>query len=100
MSNTVFAWEKVAYCKYYFEDRLCQYTRHIKPKVPTMFNETLDPAFFTKAEKQGLIDEWIPTVRVQMCNGHPLIFKGERATNIWKEWCALVFSKNKRNKKK
>lgn len=53
-----------------------------------------------RAKRLGILDEWTAVLRLTMKNGHPLMFKGDRAIKLHEAWNAYVFSKQRRNSKK
>ena len=46
-----------------------------------------------RAKRRGLIDTWLPHVRLQFAANHSVTYAGKRAQSIWKEWNRRQFKK-------
>lgn len=46
---------------------------------------------YDRALKQGALDEWIPTLRLQLTANHSLVYKGDKAVTINKAWREKIY---------
>jgi hypothetical protein len=47
------------------------------------------------AKENGLIDVWVPVLRLQFSANNRLSYYGSKALSIYKEWCRRVFKPRK-----
>ena len=100
---------KVCYAKLHYETFTGEkFVRETKPKGPTMYGVELNElpavtlptgikqsAFLWAKERNRIDGEWIPVLTLQLCNSHSLVYTGNKALILWKEWCAKIFGKKK-----
>jgi hypothetical protein len=46
---------------------------------------------FDFAKTKGSIDIWYPELTLTFTKYHKLVYTGDKALSIWKEWCAKIF---------
>ena len=94
LNNTiVFHWSAVAYCKLWYRDEFDVVRKKRKPAVETAYGEPIPDELYPLACARGLIDKWIPVVKVQLRNSHSLMYEGTRALGIWKEWMKRCYKR-------
>lgn len=49
------------------------------------------------ATKNNLLDMWQPCVKLKLTASETLLYSGDKAVSIYKEWCSRIF--NKKGKK-
>lgn len=47
------------------------------------------------ATTKGSIDIWYPELTLVFTKYHSLVYTGDKALSIWKEWCAKIFGGKK-----
>ena len=102
--------KKVQFAEFYYKNQWDQ-TRYTKPKF-SVHGQVRDPnerAYNSKgktlrqlATELKITDVWVPHVMLQLSANHSLVYSGENAVNIWREWSVQIFKSVKReyNKRK
>ena len=76
----------------------------LKPKGPSNHGKVFNPdeqhfsypgTLMEYATKYKLLDVWTPLLHVIYASNHKLVFKGDRAKSIWREWNKMQFNKKK-----
>ncbi len=49
-----------------------------------------------RAVRLRIKDIWTPEVRLTFASNHPIIYTGDKAKSIWKEWNRRIFKKGNR----
>lgn len=107
-NKTILSFSKVSYCDYFFANQYGDTATKL-PSMDTLFGHSVDPADklykseetkLAAARRTGLIDKWIAQCKFQLSNNHSITYTGDKATSMYKAWCAHVFGGKKSNKKK
>ena len=92
---------KVQYARFFYRNQYGE-TVNLLPKHPTVHAMKFDPddmhingkeTLIAYAHRTKCLDVWTPEVKLQVQANHSLTYTGEKATNIWKEWCRRQFKK-------
>jgi hypothetical protein len=78
------------------------------PKVPTVHLRPIPEGIVPGSEltaleyakSRELLDRWRPVFRIHFTASRSLEFVGVRASELWKAWCAMIYSDNKPKTKK
>jgi len=104
-NRIVFNFSKVMYGKFRYRNQWDQLTP-VKPVKPTVYGHTVSDLDFApevagwpketmldRAKRRKLLDVWTPECVLQLSANHSLLYTGDKAVAIWKEWCRLQFKK-------
>ena len=94
---------KVQYAYFYYENQYGDKSRTIKKHSVHGVSYNPTALSFAKngltmeevAVKEKFKDVWYPILRLQLTANHSLVFRGEKAKSIWKEWTKRIFKKGK-----
>lgn len=106
--NIVFDLTKVLYATFVYVNQEGDISRYDKVSVRGIRFDRLEYAhpmypeypletMYERAKRLGILDVWTPRVTMTFVRG-TLVFKGERANEIWKMWNTYIFSKQKKGK--
>lgn len=95
---------KVAYASLVYRSHSSgnYYFKASKPTKPTVKGLEVDSkalryqsseTMLSYAMRRGLLDTWVPVLKLQLSNNHSLIYEGEKALSIWGEWRKEIFKK-------
>lgn len=97
----IFDFKKVAFIElWWMVEGKGDITAHNKPSYPTVNGSRVEGvdrdtgrSMFEIAQDRKLFDRWIPVIEVHMLYGKRLMFKNDRAMEIWKKWASIQFKK-------
>ena len=85
----------VNHAKFFWRNNRSQ-TLASKPRTPTVccipVNQ-LSAACHERGMKSENQDQWVPVVKLYMGMARVIVYEGERAQSIWKDYCAGIFGK-------
>lgn len=100
----------VQWAKFYYQNQYGD-RRDLKPVAPTNNGFAFDSnaivhasdpkemlTMYRYAKEHNLLDVWQPHVVFKLSASETLIYTGDKAIALYKEWCVRIF--NKRNKQK
>jgi len=74
-----------------------------KPRKPSVNGQVFDKdallyrgngeGLLSYAKRKGLLDTWVPVVRLYCSMARIIEYQGDRAAAIWKEYCARIYRK-------
>jgi hypothetical protein len=97
---------KVQWMSLYYKNQWEDYSQR-KPKKITTRGRPINPeekalmkdmsliSAIEYAKQLGIIDTWTPYCKLQLSANHSLVYSGEKAISIWKEWNKRIFNKHK-----
>lgn len=98
---------KVQWSHFYYRNQHGQVTQ-LLPKSKTVYGAELvvgELAFYhpdypfettsMRALRLGIVDNWIPELKLKLTASEYLIYTGDKAVAIHKEWSARIFGKKK-----
>jgi hypothetical protein len=97
---------KCQYARFFYRNQYGD-TVNILPNKPTVNAMLFDPdgirfssslnepkeSMMSYAYRRNLLDIWIPELRLQVQANHSLIYTGDKAVSLWKEWNKRIFKK-------
>jgi hypothetical protein len=92
---------KCQYARMYYRNQHGDTTNTI-PEKPTVHGCLFDPdalvlgskvSMIQFAHDHKLLDVWVPELKLQVQANHRLIYTGDKAVSIYKEWCRRIFKK-------
>lgn len=101
MNRIVVDLNKVQFGKFYYRNQHGQ-TSELKPKfsVHGCTHNPTDYAYIPgekvtlkeHADKLGITDVWTPECKFQFSANHSVVYKGDKAKSMWKEWSRRIFN--------
>lgn len=96
---------KVTFGRFYYRNQWGQLTDVLPPKeiitvhgVKFAANESMygsTERAIDAAKRLGMLDVWIPEVKFQLTANHQIVYTGDKAKSLWKEYCRRIFNKKK-----
>lgn len=90
----------------YFYSTASGHSRNTLPHFPTVRGEEISKTKYAhwhleypleteyeRAVRLGILDVWIPTLRMKLSASSYLIFTGKKAKSLWKEWNRIHYGK-------
>ena len=102
-NRVVFDINKVQFARFFYRNQYGQTVDTLPPQetVRAMQFNPDDKCFMSDltlieyAEAAKLLDVWVPEVHLKITANCRLVFTGDKAKSIWKEWCRKQFNKHK-----
>lgn len=104
-NRTVFNKRHVQYADYYYRNQYGgvssvahKHSHRGQPYLPDSIAFGWSKTMEQQALRLNIKDIWTPECRLTLTltANKSLVFTGDKATSIWKDWCAGIFGKEKR----